>query len=102
MENSQGNQGEPVAFIRHHPNGNKELVWSMDWRFDRQDHTALYLSAPTIPAGWQLVPKEPTPEMIAAACDCQDADPEDGCESEIYHGYRAMLSAAHEYKGPQP
>ena len=43
------NQGAPVAFIRRHPNGNKELIWSMDWRFDQQDHTPLYTSAPTIP-----------------------------------------------------
>lgn len=29
----------------------------------------LYTSAPTIPEGWQLVPIEPTPEMVEAAND---------------------------------
>ena len=42
----------------------------------------------------RLVPLEPTPLMIRAALDCQDADPEDSTETELYHAYRAMLNAA--------
>lgn len=54
--------------------------------------TPLYAkpSMPAVPEGWQLVPKEPTPEMAAAAVT---AFPCSHIES-----YRAMLAAAPEYK----
>lgn len=42
----------------------------------------------------RIVPVEPTEEMIRANLDCQDYDPEDPAESEVYCLYRAMLSAA--------
>lgn len=45
-------------------------------------------------ASLRLVPLEPTSEMIQAALDCQDADPEDGPESEMYYTSLAMLNAA--------
>jgi hypothetical protein len=32
--------------------------------------------------------------MIRAALDCQEADPEDGPECEVYYAYLAMLAAA--------
>jgi hypothetical protein len=47
-----------------------------------------------IPEGWQIVPKEPTAEMIASGVTAGvGAAPEPWCP----HAYRAMLSAA-----PQP
>jgi hypothetical protein len=54
------------------------------------------LAAPqqAIPSGWKLVPIEPTEEMITAACDCQDHDPADDYDSEIFHAYKAMLNAS--------
>lgn len=45
-------------------------------------------------AGCVNVPREPTEKMIRAALDCQDADPEDGHESEVYYMYMAMIKAA--------
>jgi hypothetical protein len=44
-----------------------------------------------VPAGWQLVPREPTPEMIEAASLSVNDNPERGWESRAY---RAMLFAA--------
>lgn len=44
--------------------------------------------------GMVSVPVEPTESMIRAALDCQEADPEDGPESEMYYAYRAMIAAA--------
>ena len=53
-----------------------------------------------MPAGWKLVPVEPTPEMVTAGMDglgscvgsCGEASPPD--RSDIADSYRAMLSAA--------
>lgn len=53
-----------------------------------------------MPAGWNLVPVEPTPEMVTAGMDglgscvgsCGEASPPD--RSDIADSYRAMLSAA--------
>ena len=45
-------------------------------------------------SGWKLVPVEPTQVMLLEALDCQDADPEDGPLTEMYHAYKAMLNAA--------
>ena len=42
----------------------------------------------------RVVPVEPSMEMLRSALDCQDYDPEDPPESEMYCYYRAMLSAA--------
>jgi len=71
--------------------------------------TKLYTSAPTmltaqapcdIPEGWQLVPIEPTPEMLV---DGRDADFEWSVSDDDRNGlsviYKAMLSAAPERKG---
>ena len=56
---------------------------------------ALYASLPAsgaVEAGWQLVPKEPTPEMVSAA---MGEIPEDGSEyDDIEDAWRAMLAAA--------
>jgi hypothetical protein len=64
-------------------------------RFARAIEHALRAStaaAPSpVPAGWQLVPREPTPEMIEAASLSVNDNPERGWESRAY---RAMLFAA--------
>ncbi len=56
-----------------------------------------HLAVAAIPPGMALVPIEPTDEMCRAALDCQDHDPEDPPESEMYCLYQAMVKAA-----PQP
>jgi hypothetical protein len=48
----------------------------------------------SLPWNLRLVPAEPSLAMIKAALDCQDADPEDGPECEMYYAYLAMLAAA--------
>ena len=53
-------QGEPVAWLG--ADGDVHLFWE-----DESDKP-LYTSAPTIPEGWQFVPKEPTPAMIGDGC----------------------------------
>lgn len=60
---------------------------------------AVYATPPSAAAqpeavGWKRVPIEPTTNMMNAAMDCQDADPEDGLSGEIYATYKAMLAAA--------
>lgn len=78
-------QAEPInpKFYRVHPDIKE--CWGL-WTIP------LYTSSPTIPEGWQLVPKEPTTEMLKA------------CWGTRYCGddnnYKAMLAAAP--KGPQP
>lgn len=47
-----------------------------------------------IPAGWKVVPIEPTSEMIAEALDCQEHDPADPAECEFYHQYVAAMKVA--------
>jgi hypothetical protein len=46
------------------------------------------------PEGWKLVPLEPTLEMCRAALDCQEYDPIDPPEAEVFALYQAMLSAS--------
>jgi hypothetical protein len=50
--------------------------------------------AQAAPAGFKLVPLEPTEAMLRAAADCQDADPEDDYQSDLYFAWKAMLAAA--------
>jgi len=45
------------------------------------------------PVGYMLVPIEPTEAMMRAAMDCQDADPGDSGETEMYYAYKAMLAS---------
>lgn len=80
--------GEPVAEVDRDKPGGIKWVPNVALR----KGTKLFTSAPTIPAGWQLVPKEPTPEMIFFA------DSVDWSEYQ-YDVYKAMLSAAPSYKG---
>lgn len=58
-----------------------------DWAIGRIKE----LEAQAVPEGWQLVPKEPTPEMIAAAKSTTSAVLTRSHATEIY---RAMLAAA--------
>lgn len=51
-------------------------------------------AVPASSEGWRLVPIEPTQQMIDAARDCQDADPDASAEQEAFHFYRAMLAAS--------
>lgn len=51
--------------------------------------------------GFQLVPIEPTEEMCRAALNCQDHDPEDPPESEMYCLYQAMIAAAPMIQAPK-
>lgn len=68
------------------------------WRAAEERFTAL----PAVPAGWKLVPVEPTPEMVEAICAEHTASrwPQDFGDSarairrkSAVAGYRAMLSA---------
>ena len=101
-------QGEPVGVFggkRYTPENTTEF-WGNLYLDDVTAGDLLYTSAPSIPEGWiefrpapipegwQLVPKEPTVEMIRFAGKCVPKSPA--------AQYRAMLSAAPEHKGEQP
>jgi len=64
--------------VGHKPQGPEDRHFSMRPLFDRP--------APKVPAGWQLVPKEPTEYMEKAGWEASDMYP-----AEIY---RSMLAAA--------
>ena len=51
------------------------------------------------PVGYMLVPIEPTEAMMRAAMDCQDADPGDSGETEMYYAYKAMLASLRDEEG---
>ena len=80
---------EPVAWQWR----KKGEPWSLDKTFNRQVYATtpdsevrpLY-AAPAAPAGWQLVPVEPTPEMAKAGCYRY-------CK-EFVKDYKAMIAAA--------
>lgn len=77
-------QSEPVAII------NNTSLGFMRWLCNElpPHGTKLYTSAPTIPAGYVLVPVEPTEEMILAG----DAFME--CASSLGEAWEAMIAAA--------
>lgn len=52
------------------------------------------LEAQRVPEGWQLVPKEPTDEMIDHGCDEADA-----YRVDIVRAYQAMLAVSPEVGG---
>lgn len=86
------NQGDPVA-IAHPRNrtfyvtANPRQLEKLGFSLEDSIEIPLYTSAPTIPEGWQLVPIEPTPEMLEAA------------GGHIFEDtYEAMLSAAPKYR----
>jgi hypothetical protein len=88
-------QGEPVALVSYSAFKGYVCSWIPGSKVKAGD--SLYTSAPTIPEGMVLVPKEPTDAMQAAGCevDC----PQDGAPTP-YSVWQAMLSAAP--KGEQP
>jgi mannose/cellobiose epimerase-like protein (N-acyl-D-glucosamine 2-epimerase family) len=51
---------------------------------------ALQAAAPEVPAGWKLVPLDPTDAMLAAA----DGEWKKGCMDPTMHVWDAMLAAA--------
>lgn len=62
------------------------------------------LTAPAVPAGWQLVPVEPTPEMIAAMAVIDSSGTCNGTPTVGMAGadeaYAAMLAAAPQAPAP--
>lgn len=92
-------QGEPVGYVNP-----EALAWlgkprvceiKLCYQPDNGNSVPLYTSAQTIPEGYQLVPIEPTPEMLAGGIEAdikwQSSDDERNGFSVIYE---AMLSAA--------
>lgn len=87
---------EPVAWrIKVHKYDEETDESSFPWEYHhiRGEGQPLYLHpAPAIPEGWQLVPKEPTPEMI------RSGQSEYGevvfAEHQVNSVYRDMLAAA--------
>jgi hypothetical protein len=84
-------QSEPVAVYRYEP---ATLTYGVEWLIKDAlpDRTELFTSAPTIPEGWQLVPKEPTFEMFVAG------DPYMEGLSSLGEAWEAMLSASPTFK----
>jgi hypothetical protein len=63
-------RGEPVAWAWKRVSNSSRCVYfenpesiGIDMRSPEYEWTLLYASPPAAPEGWQLVPKEPTPEM---------------------------------------
>ena len=92
-------QGEPVAWLirgwrGYEDNATDSGLTAELAKSQGATVTPLYTFAPTIPAGWQLVPVEPTLEMLDAG------DQYMGGLSSLGEAWGAMLSAAP--KGEQP
>ena len=94
MEKDMGlSKAEPVCtVIECDSQGNPTIRWAKAPKVGDS-----FYSAPSIPEGWQLVPKDPTPEMTAAASEQADYDHRRGAPTLASNLYRAMLSAS-----PQP
>ncbi|MBH2978501.1 hypothetical protein HP475_09130 [Serratia marcescens] len=98
-------EAQPVAW--RHDNGpfagmalTRSKSVADSWMANGWNVTPLYTaqSAPTVPDGFKLVPTVPTPEMIAAAMNCDDVtfiNLEDFCVN-FGNIYAAMLEAATE------
>lgn len=90
---------EPIGeMVGHHNYGSGEMP-TIRWKdgywpsIGTQFYTHPAPAVPEVPAGWQLVPKQPTLKMIDAGAD---VDPE---HESVWH---AMLSAAPTPPTPQP
>jgi hypothetical protein len=85
-------QSEPVVYW----NGKGSIIPAEDISYlpnwDDYYPIPLYTSAPTIPEGWQLVPKEPTPTQVR----CGQLGVTTTCAIAVY---KAMLSAAPTHDG---
>ena len=85
-----GGKQEPIAWIRESDlkllNGDLDCCLVSATR-DFTDRVPLYLHPAPIPEGWQLVPKEPTENMIKLGAYAERY-------SGVYGIYKAMLAAA--------
>lgn len=96
---AQMEKQEPVATVYYKAGNCIRWVEYLGWQ-KLKDGTNLYAlpvaqPAPSVPDGWQLVPIEPTQEMLIAGqsewLESAGADP-------CFYVYRAMLAAAPEVK----
>ena len=96
---------EPVAWIGDSPTkGNgRRLFWTRSEAYRYASNiTPLYAAAGAapVPEGWQLVPLEPTPEMLAAWDTAQGSTQEGkpvwklSVDRQAYYTYKAILAAA--------
>lgn len=60
-----------------------------------------YAAAPTVPAGWKLVPVKPTIEMVEAGYDESRGMPDRSDYARVIEQYDAMLAAAPEYSAQE-
>lgn len=63
------------------------------WRAAHPTKARLELAADAVPQGWQLVPMEPTPEMLERGANCQEYAHDDIYPNAAGVIYRAMLDA---------
>lgn len=93
---------QPVAWIARNLTTGR-VKWTTDrcrargWTRDANLRVKLLYAhpAPAVPAGWQLVPVEPTPEMLQAGASIMDFDRSGWYDADVSRGeYRAMLAAA--------
>ena len=90
---SEQEKCEPVATYagrRETPKDTTEF-WGYLWNYATElpQGTKLYTHPAPVPAGWQLVPVEPTPRMISAATESRITD-----TPWPVGVYKAMLAAA--------
>jgi hypothetical protein len=72
-----------------------QFLWQEDKRIPRSTSIRLFTHPAPVPAGWQLVPVEPTDEMIRASHDLASiATYSNGQHTHIPIAYKAMLAAA--------
>ena len=56
--------------------------------------SAILAGVGAAPEGWQLVPLEPTPDMMCAAWDSTPAQMDDMTDGDFGQAYKNMLAAA--------
>ena len=88
-------QCEPVAEVVPNDSG---FVGDVPWHCNFLTTSLhigdkLFTHPAPVPAGWRLVPVEPTPEMISAMYQCLTTNIENN-SNDLYDSYKAMLAAA--------
>ena len=94
-----GRRLNEFAAIDYEPQKHDVYGWEV-----LKDKQPLYTQAPAIPEGWQLVPIEPTPEMIEAGRNAPmilAGNDEDDAPQDYINVYEAMLSAAPKQGGTE-
>jgi hypothetical protein len=91
------NQGEHQAEIVQDENGYLTTQGAVSYIPNVGDK--LYTSTPTIPEGWQLVPIEPTEEMLDEIAGAKWNLLSPTKQANEIAAYKAMLSASPKYKG---